>query len=341
MDIIKLKSWFLKTKRSFPWRGIDNPYAVWVSEIMLQQTLASVVVPYFTRWISLFPDIPSLANASKEDVIKAWEGLGYYSRARNLHAGAKHLLAYNGGVMPSTLDELLRIPGIGDYTAGAILNFAFGKKAPAIDGNVTRVIARILALDKEVTTVKKEIRLYVETILPETDPHIISEALIELGALVCKKAPECVICPLRQNCNAYQNGQERLLPVVKQREKTIFIDRIVLVIEHKGNILLRKGAHGQIMQDLYEFPFFEEEGDKESNARRFFETHFNFQGELVKVLKKEKHTFTKYNVTLHPFYFSAKSIHDVEGYVWMPIETLHTLPFSSGHRRLLKPLNTS
>lgn len=336
----QLISWFLQEKRDFPWRGINDPYAVWVSEIMLQQTVASVVIPYFNRWMALFPDTASLAMAAKDDVIKAWEGLGYYSRARNLHLGAQHIQAHHGGVIPSTKEELLAIPGIGEYTAGAILNFAFKKKSPAIDGNVTRVIARFLGIRKEVSSVKKEIASYVESIIPEKNPQIVSESLIELGALICKKIPECTVCPLRTGCIAYQRGEERELPIVKPREKTVIVDRIVLVIENAGRILIKQESQTKVMQDLYEFPFFEEEGDRMLNARAFFEKSFGFEGNFVKALPLVKHSFTKYRVTLHSFLYSASTIKPVTGYKWVAFEDLRKLPFSSGHRRLLQSLLT-
>lgn len=342
MDIGKLSAWFSEEKRSFPWREACDPYAVWVSEIMLQQTLASVVVPYFQRWMALFPNIPSLAHAEKDAVVKAWEGLGYYSRARNLHEGAKHVLKHHDGIMPSTKTELLAIPGIGEYTAGAILNFAFQKKAPAVDGNVSRVIARFLAIKKQIClpAVKKDIQSYVEAILPDKDPQVVSEALIELGALVCKKKPECSLCPLRQGCLAYQNGEELELPIVKPREKTIFLNRIVLIIEHVGFILVKKESETKVMQDLYEFPFVEANGDVDK-ALSFFQDTLNLKGALIKELPQEKHTFTKYRVTLYPFLFSAFEKPVLEGYQWVSVNDLNKLPFSSGHRRLLQRLHSN
>jgi len=316
----------LKEKRAFPWRETSDPYAIWVSEIMLQQTIAIVVVPYFNKWLEKFPTIESLALAPKDDVVKAWEGLGYYSRARNLHAGAQYILEKHAGIMPSTREELLAIPGIGDYTAGAILNFAFKTKSPAIDGNVTRVIARFLAIDREVTLgpVKKEIYSYVDKILPD---HIVSEALIELGALICKKSPDCPKCPLRHECASYLTGVENTIPVLKPRSKAIVLDRTVLIVVHEGHVLLKKEARAKVMQDLYEFPFWERL-DAESCFKQL-----KFTGELLKKLPIEKHTFTKYRVTLHPYLFSAETISD--GHLWVPIEDLAKLPFSSGHRRLL------
>lgn len=341
MNINKLRTWFLKEKRVFPWRESLDPYAVWISEIMLQQTQASVVVPYFERWMKRFPDALSLASANKEDVVRAWEGLGYYSRARNLQRGAQEIVSRHGGVLPSSLEELLALPGIGDYTAGAILNFAFKKKAPAIDGNVTRVIARFFRLKKDtsLTLVKKEIRDHVEKILPEENPHVISEALIELGALICKKLPRCVDCPLKSECGAYQHGEELELPIQKKREKTVFIERIVIIASHQEKILVKKESEEKVMQDLYEFPFFEKKSsDAYSEARHFFEKELQIDGIFLGHLSLEKHSFTKYRVTLHPFLFKARHAIEVENCTWVPIDDLKNLPFSSGHRRLINKI---
>ena len=195
-DIEALKAWFLKEKRDLPWRENASPYWVWVSEVMLQQTQVSVVVPYFIRWMKKFPTISALAAAQCEDVIKTWEGLGYYSRARNLHKGAQTIVSNYNGKLPKTRNELLAIKGLGLYTANAILAFAFKKKAAPVDGNVRRVLARYDGVYESIdkTKVQKEIQSRAEKLLPERQSYLISEALIELGALICKKKTQ--LCPM-------------------------------------------------------------------------------------------------------------------------------------------------
>ncbi|MDN3506130.1 MAG: A/G-specific adenine glycosylase [Simkaniaceae bacterium] len=323
-----LKSWFEREKRIFPWRGNPTPYAVWVSEVMLQQTRASVVVDYFTRWMARFPTIESLATAPLDEVIKIWEGLGYYSRARNLHEGAKYLVTYHNGTLPSDAKALSKVKGLGPYTIGAILSFAFHKKAAAVDGNVLRVIARLFALEEEIDqpASQKWIRQRVEELLPDTEPWVIMEALIELGATLCVKKPACEVCPLQENCKGYLLGKAEELPKRKKRAQTIFLNRIVPVIYHKQEFLIQKQEGKKVMAGLFEFPYFEEETQFESF----------YPGKLQKVgpLSEVKHTFTRYRARLIPTLWEAEVKMRIEGYIWVEKEKLRELPFSSGHRKI-------
>ena len=251
-----LHDWFGETQREFPWRVERTPYKVWVSEVMLQQTRASVAIPYFQRWLKLFPDVRSLANASPEQVIKAWEGLGYYSRARNLHAGAKQIMEQFGGKIPSNREALESIKGLGPYTVGAILSFGFHQRAPAVDGNVTRALSRYFLIEENVSKQKTK-RLIEEKaagILDEKEPWVTAEALIELGAMICLPKPQCAACPLRKNCRAFHEGRAESLPIKNREEKTTELWRAVILIIADGKVLLRKGKAGKVMADLYEFP---------------------------------------------------------------------------------------
>jgi A/G-specific adenine glycosylase len=198
----ELNSWFLENRRELPWRIDPTPYRVWISEVMLQQTRASVVIPYFERWMTLFPDVAALAAAPIERVIKTWEGLGYYSRARNLHRGAQQMVESFGGEVPSDREALMSIKGLGPYTIGAILSFGFQKRAAAVDGNVTRVLARYFSIEENVgrQSVKRLIGEKAEAILDEREPWVTAEALIELGATVCTPKPFCELCPLQKSC---------------------------------------------------------------------------------------------------------------------------------------------
>ena len=192
-----VQHWFLQSQRSFPWREDRSPYSVWISEVMLQQTQARVVIDYYQRWMKKFPDIEHLARAPLEEVIKQWEGLGYYVRARNLHKAAQYLVEHHQGIFPSSRELLEKIPGIGPYTVGAILSFAFHQKAAAVDGNVIRVLTRLFAMQEEVQTQssKKWLWKCAENLLPEKEPWILVEGLIELGATVCTLKPKCSQCP--------------------------------------------------------------------------------------------------------------------------------------------------
>jgi A/G-specific adenine glycosylase len=195
----RLLSWYDKNKRSLPWRDHPNPYAVWVSEVMLQQTRVEAVLPYCARWMRLFPDVRTLAAASEQDVLNAWEGLGYYSRARNLHKAAKVIVSQYDAEIPQTVEDLRKLPGIGRYTAGAIASIAFGKDAPALDGNIKRVYARLFDIEIPVDSPAGEKILWdlADENLPKGRAGDYNQALMDLGAIICvPKNPRCLICPL-------------------------------------------------------------------------------------------------------------------------------------------------
>ncbi|MBX7067126.1 MAG: A/G-specific adenine glycosylase [Parachlamydiales bacterium] len=332
----ELSDWFQQNKRDFPWRVDPTPYKVWISEVMLQQTRAIVVVPYFEKWMIQFPDIKTLAEASIEEVIKAWEGLGYYSRARNLHKGAQQILERFEGKIPSTIADLMSIHGLGPYTANAILSFGFRKRAAPVDGNVTRVLARFFSIEENVCkqAVKRKIAQGAEAILPPDDPWITAEALIELGATICTPKPRCEICPLARNCL----GKERalLLPIKNEEKKTTHLKRAVIWLEAEGKVLVKKGAAGKVMADLYEFPYFEmEEIWPMRKVEQEIDLVFGIKPKMIEKLPLVAHTFTRYKATLYPFRFQSKTLKELEGYQWIERSELSKLPFSSGHRRIL------
>lgn len=343
-DTSKLRSWFLSQSRDLPWRTNPTPYSVWVSEVMLQQTQVSVVIPYFERWMQQFPSIEILAQTPVEKVIKAWEGLGYYSRARNLHEGAKYVLSHFDGQLPDNAKDLLQIKGLGQYTVGAILNFAFHQKAAAVDGNVLRVLARYYGLSDDIAKSKtvKKFQLLTDALLPDFEPWVISEALIELGATVCTKQPKCGECPLKLNCKAFKEGLTASLPVKSGQAKTTYLYRSVGVIFHGDHILVKKGSSGKVMADLYEFPFVEM--TKALNSPAFFIDHFEnvpglrltWKGSISEV----KHSFTRYQALLIPHIFDAEKMVQVQSCEWIRLEQLKEVPFSSGHRRIFATLQS-
>ena len=320
LDLQPLSAWFRREKRDLPWRIAPTPYAVWVSEVMLQQTQVKTVIPYFLRWMEQFPTVRDLAEAPLEAVIKAWEGLGYYSRARNLHEGAKTCLRHYRGQLPK--EHLDQIKGIGPYTKGAILSFAFHEKAAAIDGNVRRVLSRLLARDPS----SEEMEKILLDALPDHKPWESMEALIELGATLCMKKPTCSLCPLRHQCRAYSRGEVDLFP---QKKKTVAVTKIVrhaLILKAEEHLLLKKIEAGQIMAGLWEFPYFEST----------FPKHFNgLSLHTAKPLSPVTHTFTRYKATLFAYLMETPKIFPVETCLWVPLKDVEELPFSSGHRRLL------
>lgn len=337
-DSKSLINWFEEKKRDLPWRVNLNPYAVWVSEVMLQQTQVSVVIPYFERWMQRFPTVQDLASASLDEVIKSWEGLGYYSRARNLYQGAKTVCELYGGALPEEENELASIKGLGPYTIGAIRSFAFHKKSAAVDGNVIRVISRYFQITDDISkgSTVKNIRNIVTNFLPEEKHWIVNEAMIELGATVCTKTPKCKECPLMSSCQSFRNGLTQEIPYKSTKFISIPLYRSVAIISHDNTFLVRRGEHGEIMHDLHEFPYFEteKEGVSISELSQKIIRSMGFKVEWVKSFDKVSHSFTKYRVQLQPQLFLSKSMPPVSGYSWMTKEELCKIAFSSGHRRI-------
>lgn len=333
-----LHLWFSLEKRDFPWRKNPTPYQVWVSEVMLQQTRAAVVVPYFLRWMERFPEISSLAEASLEDVLKAWEGLGYYSRARNLHAGAREVVEKFKGRLPASYEELRSIRGIGAYTAGAILSFAFLQRAPAVDANVSRVMSRYLCIEEtiEKASVQKKIQNALQASLDPKEPWVTMEALIELGALICLPNPRCSLCPLREGCLAKKEGKQEALPVKKERPKTIALERNVFLLLFEKEVLLIRGEAKKVMQDLYQFPFAERE-EVSSDVEAWVKKRFDCDAVYERSFSPVFHTFTRYKAKLYPLVFSVRK---KKGEGWMPIAALKELPFAGGHREIAQVLLT-
>jgi A/G-specific adenine glycosylase len=337
-DISSLKKWFLKAKRDFPWRTETTPYAVWVSEVMLQQTRAAVVIDYFKKWMQKFPTVQTLAEASYEEVIKTWEGLGYYSRARNLKEGAKYILDHHDGCIPSSLDALRKIKGIGPYTAGAILSFAFRQKAVAMDGNVIRVLSRYFLVEEEVSkpATKKRLEELAFLFLSDEEPWVLMEALIELGALVCQPAAKCAACPLQKGCFAYRLSKVDRLPVKKKKKDTVRLYRKVAIVFFQNNVLIEKKEEGKVLGGLFEFPSFD--NNVNDLSLEFLHT-FGLQIAWEDDLPLQQQSFTHHLLELYPSCYRATEKKDVKGLLWKSFDELSSLPFSSGHRRILKLLS--
>ncbi len=334
----EIERWFEENKRDFPWREEKTPYRVWISEVMLQQTRASVVIPYFLRWMDLFPDVNTLYMAKIEDVIKTWEGLGYYSRARNLHLAAKQIVEEFDGKIPDTREDLMRIRGFGPYTVGAILSFAFQKRAAAVDGNVLRVMSRYFAIEENVSKgpIRKRIEEKTEEFLDPQIPWVTSEALIELGATVCIRNPKCEICPLEKNCLAKRLGIAASLPIKNSEKAVQNLTRHVFVVVCEGSVLVKKGVLGKVMADLYEFPFLEVTNPlTRAQMMNEAEKMFGKPAAFVSKLTECSHTFTRYKARLLPFVVSVSDCHAVDACEWVQISQISSLPFSSGHRKIV------
>lgn len=254
-----LLTWFDNSRRELPWRETHprNPYHVWVSEIMLQQTRTETVKGYFHRWMEQFPTIRDLAQAPEDQVLRAWQGLGYYSRARNLHKAARQVMAEWNGQLPRDRKALGDLPGIGAYTVGAILSMAFGEKIPAVDGNLLRVLARLYGVEEDITGTKgkKTITALAEAAIPADRPGDFNEAMMDLGAEVCiPKHPRCEGCPLRESCRALEEGKTEVLPVRKTKAPQKELAAACGLVCREGRYLLHKRPGKGMLASMWEFP---------------------------------------------------------------------------------------
>jgi A/G-specific adenine glycosylase len=250
-----LLDWYAKAKRDLPWRRTRDPYAVWISEIMLQQTRVEAVIAYYRRFLQAFPTVHALAEAPQEAVLKAWEGLGYYSRARNMHKTAKLVAESPAGAFPNNYDELIKLPGIGEYTAGALASIAFGEAAPAVDGNVKRVASRLFGIRENVNrpSALRGIRDTLTRAIPKGQASAFNQALMELGATVCiPRAPRCEACPLAALCDAFSAGDADSLPVLDPKKPPVAVEVAVCLMTLENKILLFRRKE-RLLHGLYVF----------------------------------------------------------------------------------------
>ena len=293
-----LMQWYDKYKRELPWRtgSPRDPYKVWVSEIMLQQTRVEAVKAYYTNWMEQFPDIPTLAAAEEEDVISRWQGLGYYSRARNLHTAVREVMEHYGGKVPETREEIRKLKGIGEYTAGAILSMAYGKRETAVDGNVLRVFARICNIKDNILSakVKNEITELVKTRQDAARPGDFNEALMDLGATVCIPGqPRCEVCPLVGVCLAKKEGKENEIPL-RITKKEVPVEPItVFVVRAETFYLLHQRPSKGLLAGMWEFPNCAGEGEQGREALTALLSEMGVAiGNISRTLRKIKHVFS-------------------------------------------------
>lgn len=256
-----LIKWYLQNKRDLPWRSTTNPYLIWLSEIMLQQTRVAQGTPYFLAFTTAFPTVFDLAKANEEEVLKLWQGLGYYSRARNLHKTAQHVAFELGGVFPATYNELLKLKGVGEYTAAAIASFSYNEVVPVVDGNVFRVLSRYFDVETDIAlaSAKKEFAALAFELMPKDNPAIFNQAIMEFGALQCvPKSPNCSICVFNDSCAALQKNKVAQLPVKSKKVKVRnrYFNYLVVADDNEDTVIQKRTAKG-IWQNLYEFPLIE------------------------------------------------------------------------------------
>ena len=340
-----------------PWRTPDaagrrNPYHVWVSEIMLQQTQVATVVPYYERWLLRFPTIPALAAAPLGDVLKAWEGLGYYARARNLQRAAQAVTTHHNGELPAERAALLALPGIGRSTAGAILSLAFGQRAAILDGNVKRVLSRVFDVATPLGESATEKRLWilseglVEVVTSDAQAGVINEALMDLGATVClPQNPTCLVCPLLGVCRAQKLGLQATRPVPRPRRPLPHFDVTCAVIrDDHGRLLIAQRHAGGMLGGLWEFPGGKQEPGEtlEACLAREIEEELGIQIEVGTKLVAVPHTYTHLKITLHAFecrwVSGTPQTLDVAAWAWVETADLDRYAFPVTDQKVLRAL---
>lgn len=338
----RLLDWYQKNKRILPWRDHPDPYAVWVSEIMLQQTRVETVIPYFEKWMKLFPTINVLASASEQEVLNAWEGLGYYSRARNLHKAAKVIAEKFNGELPRNLDDLRSLPGIGRYTVGAIASMAFGMDEPALDGNLRRVYARLFDVTEFADSPSGEKILWdlAAKNLPKGYAGDYNQALMDLGATIClPKNPRCLLCPLMSLCKARENGTQESRPVMKPKKQIPHHTHAAAVIVKRGRVLLSQRPADGLLGGMWEFPnarVEEKNPAKELTKALKMATSINVKrgGELGIV----EHAYSHFHVTVHAFRCDAISIPKKDNLKWVKLDELEDYPMGKVDRQIARKI---
>ncbi len=298
--------WFTKHARDLPWRRSRDPYPVWLSEIMLQQTRVETAIPYFERFMTEFPTIESLAQAKEDRVLKLWEGLGYYSRARNLHLAAKVIVKEYGGQFPKASRELSAIPGIGRYTAGAIASIAFGEQTPVLDGNVKRVFSRLFRIEECIDEgpVIQQLWELAELLVPRERPGDFNQALMELGARICiPRNPDCPQCPVKAVCKAFAQDVQKTLPIRRQRKAVPHHHIVAAAIRKNGRYLLGKRPPKSMLGGLWEFPGGKvENGETHEDAlKRELQEELEIDIEVGDNVISVNHAYSHFSITLHVY----------------------------------------
>ena len=343
-----LLDWYQINKRSMPWRQTSDPYKIWISEIMLQQTQVATVIPYYERFLDKFPVVDELAAAPQQTVLKMWEGLGYYSRARNMHKAAQEVVAKYDSRFPGTYKELLNLKGIGPYTAAAVSSIAFDRHRAVVDGNVIRVLSRFFGIRDDVrrSAVKNEIQSIADSIIPENNPGDFNQAVMELGAIVCTPTnPECESCPLSVDCTAYKSAETDSIPYKSPRKKiphhTIGVG---LVTNGSGDLLIALRPDDAMLGGLWEFPGGKKETSEsiEETVERELNEELGVTVEVGEKFMDLKHAYSHFKITLHAYWCTIsdgvpkpKSSNEIR---WVSLEEIDKYPFPKANKVLINKL---
>ncbi len=333
----KLLQWYKKNRRDLPWRRTRDPYAIWVSEIMLQQTQVSTVIPYYLRFLKAFPTVRHLAKADLAKVLKLWEGLGYYSRARNLHRASQIVLNDFHGKIPDQPKDLLALPGIGRYTAGAILSIAFEKPAPILDGNVRRVLSRLFAIADPPAKGEGEARLWhlSGSLIPKGEAGAFNQGLMDLGAMICTpKDPQCLQCPLRDLCQGRASGDPEKFPAKIVKKKIPHVEAVSAVIQRDGKVLVRQRPSEGLLGGLWEFPNWpiKRRTDLEGYLKHKVKSEIGLNVKTGEPIGSFLQTFSHFKLTLQVFH--CLSLSGKGRGKWVSRKNLSLLPMSRINRRI-------
>lgn len=337
----KLFKWYATHHRKLPWRETNDPYKIWISEVMLQQTTVPAVVPYYKEWLSQFPDVQTLSASPLQQVLKVWQGLGYYQRAKNLHRSARILMDEHRGKIPEDYEQLIKLPGFGPYTTAAVLSIAFDKPFPVIDANVRRVWMRIMGMRKESNPkVDKDILGFMKPFLPRTKMGIFNQAVMELGSLVCRpKNPHCLLCPVQEYCEAFTMGEQEIIPRPRRRSYRK-IQAVIGVVEKKGKYLIQKRPPTGLLSDLWEFPGGKRRKDEtlQQALRREMMEELGVEVDGIRSLTQVKHSYTQFQVKLYAFQCSLKTEPSLtkRDHRWVSLRGMRKYPFPSGSAKIVQ-----
>ncbi len=335
-----LLDWFDRNRRDLPWRRERSPYSVWISEIMLQQTVLTAVIPHYERWMEVYPDLSSLARSHDQEVMRLWEGLGYYSRARNVLKTAR-IIEYNlGGCFPQSYEDLKKLPGIGDYTASALMSLAFRQPYPVVDANVRRIFLRLAARDSAEEQWEKSLRDFLLGIIPHDRPGDFNEAVMELGQVCCTSGePDCTPCPLRDLCRAFERDLQSEIPQRRKRKPLRKVSH-PLVLLHRESLLLMKKDEG-LFRDLWLLPLAPAEMTRIDEITSHISNSYCGTVLPLAELKVQKHHYTRYQETLIPLVFRTdKCLSLGDNVRWVPLKQLPGYPLPTAYRRIIEDLLT-
>ena len=344
----KLASWYASNRRDLPWRATDDPYRIWLSEVMLQQTRVDQAMPYYRRFVERFPTVNDLADAKLDDVLLCWEGLGYYSRARNLHRAARRIVEDFGGEMPDTLDEIRTLPGIGPYTAAAVLSIAYDRVHAVLDGNVIRVLARFFALESDVKkqAAKRTLQMVADEIVDPSSPGEFNQAMMELGAQICTpRSPACRQCPVSSACEAYRLGTQEAFPVTSVRSPIPHFDVVVaLIVGDSGRVLIQRRPKEAMLGGLWEFPGGKCRSDEtlEAACVREIKEELGVDVRIEGFISKLSHAYSHFRITLHAYRCTIVRGHPDtatgERFEWVDVKSLADYAFPRANRRLIEEI---